>query len=127
MADLMSKDFDAVKELGLCVLHVGINADGEEDALRIADEFHTLMGFLPRVGNSSIFASDLIEIMKKDGPGEKGHIAIGAHDVAKAAEFFEMRGMGVKKDSATYNEDGTMKFIYLDKMVAGFAIHLKQY
>ena len=25
------------------------------------------MAFIPRVGNSSIFASDLIEIMKKDG------------------------------------------------------------
>ncbi len=65
MADQMSKEYDAVKELGLCVLHVGINANGEEDALRIADEFQTLMGFIPRVGNSSIFASDLIEIMKK--------------------------------------------------------------
>jgi radical SAM family uncharacterized protein len=53
----------------------------------------------------------------------------GIGDLANkvAAEFFEMRGMGVKKDSATYNEDGTMKFIYLDKMIAGFAIHLKQY
>lgn len=127
MADEMSKDFDSVKELGLCVLHVGINADGEEDALRIADEFQTLMAFIPRVGNSSIFASDLIEIMKKDGPGEKGHIAIGAHDVDKAAAFFEKRGMGVKKETAQYNDDGTLKFIYLDKMIAGFAIHLKQF
>ncbi|SFG20269.1 VOC family protein [Oribacterium sp. WCC10] len=127
MADEMSMDFDAVKELGLCVLHVGINADGEEDALRIANEFQTLMGFLPRVGNSSIFSSDLIEIMKKDGPGEKGHIAIGTHDVAKAAAFFEKRGMGLKKETAKYNEDGSMMFIYLDKMIAGFAIHLKQY
>ena len=53
----MSKDYDAVKELGLCVLHVGINADGDEDAMRIAQEFQDLMGFLPRVGNSSIFSS----------------------------------------------------------------------
>ena len=85
------------------------------------------MAFIPRVGNSSIFASDLIEIMKKDGPGEKGHIAIGAHDVDKAAAFFEKRGMGLKKETAQHNEDGTLKFIYLDKMIAGFAIHLKQY
>lgn len=127
MADQMSKDYDAVKELGLCVLHVGINANGEEDAMRIADEFQTLMGFIPRVGHSSIFASDLIEIMKKDGPGEKGHIAIGCHDVDAAAAFFEKRGMHTKKETATYNEDGTMKFIYLEKQIGGFAIHLKQY
>lgn len=127
MADQMSKEYDAVKELGLCVLHVGINANGEEDALKIADEFQTLMGFIPRVGNSSIFASDLIEIMKKDGPGEKGHIAIGCHDVDAAVAFFEKRGMGVKPETAKKNPDGSLMFIYLDKQIAGFAIHLKQY
>lgn len=127
MADQMSKDYDAVKELGLCVLHVGINANGEEDALKIADEFQTLMGFIPRVGKSSIFASDLIEIMKKDGPGEKGHIAIGCHDVDAAVAFFEKRGMGVKAETAKKNPDGSLMFIYLDKQIAGFAIHLKQY
>ncbi len=127
MADQMAKDFDAVKEFGLCVLHVGINAEGDEDAMKIAEEFQTLMGFLPRVGNSSIFSSDLIEIMKKNGPGEKGHIAIGAHDVDAAAAFFEKRGMGLKKETAKYNPDGTLLFIYLEKQIAGFAIHLKQY
>lgn len=85
------------------------------------------MGFIPKFGNSSIFASPLVEIMKKDGPGKKGHIAIGAHDVDKAAEHFKSTGMGVKMDTATYNEDGTMKFVYLEKEIAGFAIHLKQY
>jgi len=122
----MAEEFNSVEELGLCVLHVGINADGEEDANRIAEEFRTLMGFIPRFGNSSIFASDLIEIMKKDGPGEKGHIAIGTKDVDKAAKYFESTGMGLKKETAAYNEDGTLKFIYLDKQIAGFAIHLKQ-
>ena len=122
MADQMSKEYDAVKELGLCVLHVGINANGEEDALKIADEFQTLMGFIPRVGNSSIFASDLIEIMKKDG-----HIAIGCHDVDAAVAFFEKRGMGVKPETAKKNPDGSLMFIYLDKQIAGFAIHLKKY
>ena len=123
----MAEEFDSVKELGLCVLHVGINADGEEDAKRIAEEFHTLMGFIPRFGNSSIFASDLIEIMKKDGPGEKGHIAIGAHDVEKAAKYFESTGMGIKEETKKYDKDGSLMFVYLDRQIAGFAIHLKKY
>ena len=123
----MAEEFNSVEELELCVLHIGINADGEEDAKRIAEEFRTLMGFIPKFGNSSIFASPLVEIMKKDGPGEKGHIAIGAHDVDKAAEYFKSTGMGVKMDTATYNKDGSMKFVYLEKEIAGFAIHLKQY
>jgi hypothetical protein len=120
-------EFNSVEELGLCVLHIGINADGEEDARKIAEEFRTLMGFIPDEGAGSIFASPLIEIMKKDGPGEKGHIAIGAHDVAKAAEYFKSTGMGVKEDTAKYDENGEMFFIYLAKEIAGFAIHLKRY
>jgi 2-dehydro-3-deoxyphosphogluconate aldolase/(4S)-4-hydroxy-2-oxoglutarate aldolase len=123
----MAEEFDSVKELGLCVLHVGINANGEEDAKKIAEDFQTLMGFVPKFGNSSIFASPLIEIMKNGGPGEKGHIAIGAHDVDKAAAYFESTGMGINKDKAKYNEDGTMQFVYLSKEIGGFAIHLKQY
>ena len=67
------------------------------------------------------------EIMKFGGPGRNGHIAIGAHDVDRAAEYFKSTGMGVKPETAVYNEDGTLKFIYLDKEIGGFAIHLKQY
>ncbi len=120
-------EFNSVQELGLCVLHIGINADGEEDARRIAEEFRTLMGFIPDENPGSIFSSPLIEIMKQDGPGKKGHIAIGAHDVAKAAEYFRSTGMGVKEDTAKYDESGELTFIYLAKEIAGFAIHLKKY
>ena len=120
-------EMNSVKELGLFVLHVGINADGEEDGRRMAEEFRTLMGFLPDENPNSIFASPLIEIMKFGGPGAKGHIAIGAHDVDKAAEYFRSTGMGVKPQTAVYNEDGTLKFIYLAREIGGFAIHLKQY
>lgn len=35
--------------------------------------------------------------------------------------------MGVKPETAKKNPDGSLMFIYLDKQIAGFAIHLKQY
>lgn len=118
---------NSVEDLGLCVLHIGINADGEEDGKKMAEQFRTWMGFIPDENPNSIFASPLIEIMKFGGPGRNGHIAIGAHDVDRAAEYFKSTGMGVKPETAVYNEDGTLKFIYLDKEIGGFAIHLKQY
>ncbi len=120
-------EMNSVEELGLCILHIGVNADGEEDARRLAEEFRTLMGFVPKEGRSSIFASPLVEIMKKDGPGEKGHIAIGTHDVAKAAEYFRSTGMGLKEETAQYSESGELTFIYLARQIGGFAIHLKKY
>ena len=49
------------------------------------------------------------------------------HDVDAAVAFFEKRGMGVKPETAKKNPDGSLMFIYLDKQIAGFAIHLKQY
>ncbi len=120
-------EFNSVEELGLCVLHVGINNENAEEAGKVAEEFHTLMGFIPKEGNSSYFASPLIEVMKSKGPGKNGHIAIGAHDVAKAAEYFRSTGMGVKEDTAKYDENGEMIFVYLEKEIGGFAIHLKKY
>lgn len=120
-------EFNSVEELGLCILHIGINTQNAEEAREIAEQFHTLMGFIPDEGEGSIFASSLIEVMKFEGPGSMGHIAIGAHDVDKAADYFRSTPMGVKEETALYNEDGSMKFIYLGKEIAGFAIHLKQY
>ena len=119
-------EFNAAEELGLSILHIGINAENEEEAKQIAEQFHSWMGFIPDEGTGSIFASPLIEIMKGKGPGTMGHIAIGADDLDKAAEYFRSTGMGVREETALYNEDGTLKFIYLGKEIGGFAIHLKQ-
>ena len=51
--------------LNLRILHIGINADGDEDAHRLAGQFDTLFGFTPNENDLSIFSSPLIEIMKK--------------------------------------------------------------
>lgn len=120
-------EFDSVKELGLCVLHIGINNDNADEARAVAEQFHTLLGFPLNEGEGSIFASTLVEVMKFNAPGTVGHIAIGTHDVDAAADYFKSTGMGIREDTALYNEDGTMSFVYLGQEIAGFAIHLKQY
>lgn len=118
------ENINPVEEFGMRVLHVGVNANGEEDALRIAKEFETLMGFIPKVGNSSVFASPLIEIMKQNGRGEKGHIGFGVNDIEKALAYFESRGMHIIEETVKKNDAGKIKFVYLKEQIAGFAIHL---
>lgn len=118
------ENINPIEAFGMKVLHVGVNANGEEDAMRIAKEFETLMGFIPKVGNSSIFASPLVEIMKQNGRGEKGHIGFGVNDVDKALAYLEERGMHVIEETRKKNEEGKTKFIYLQEQIAGFAIHL---
>ena len=116
------------EKLNLRILHVGINANGDDDAHRIADQFETLLGFTPNENPLSIFSSPLIEIMKNDGPGEKGHIAIGCDNLEEAFDFLAARGM--HKDealTAKYDPVGANRVIYFEEQPGGFAIHLKEY
>lgn len=119
----METTFNPVEAFELRVLHVGINAQGEADAERIAKEFETLMGFIPKFGNSSIFASPLIEIMKNNGRGEKGHIAFGTPDVDKVLAYLQEKGLHVAEETVKKDEAGRTKFAYVQEQLGGFAIH----
>ena len=116
------------EKLNLRILHVGINANGDDDAHRIADQFETLLGFTPNENPLSIFSSPLIEIMKNDGPGEKGHIAIGCDNLEETFAFLTARGMH-KDEALTAKCDptGALRVIYFQEQPGGFAIHLKEY
>jgi 2-dehydro-3-deoxyphosphogluconate aldolase/(4S)-4-hydroxy-2-oxoglutarate aldolase len=112
--------------LGFSLIHIGINANGNEEAEKIAESFADLFNFAPEETSVSIFASDQIEIMKKNGRGLHGHIGIGTNSVAKAAAYLERKGASLVPDSISYAADGTMKLAYLKDPIAGFAIHLLQ-
>ena len=55
---------EAAKLFDMKVLHVGINATGEEQALGWAGEFLKFFDLPTKNGNSSVFAGTLVEIMK---------------------------------------------------------------
>ena len=61
--------------------------------------------------------------MKHNGRGKYGHIAFGVNDVDKAVEFFKGRGVNPVEETRKV-VDGVTTFVYLDKEIAGFAIHL---
>ncbi len=115
---------DAVKELGMHVFHVGINAADDEQARAWAQDFETFFGLPAKEGANSIFSADLVEIMKGSGRGTVGHIAIGVNDCEKAIEFFASRGVHTIPETIKTNEEGRIKFVYLDKEIAGFMVHL---
>ncbi len=114
--------------LNLRILHIGINADGDEDAHRLAGQFETLFGFTPNENDLSIFSSPLIEIMKNDGPGEKGHIAIGCDNLEEAYACLNARGLHRDEAlTAKYDPVGANRVIYFEEQIGGFAFHLKEY
>ena len=119
---------DVLELLGLRILHVGINAAGSEDADNLANEFQKKLGLSPVDKGLSIFMSGLIEIMKENGPGTKGHIALGCNNLEKAVACFAENGVSV--DEATtrkYDPDGSLRVAYLEGEIGGFAFHLKEY
>ena len=124
----MSETKNLAKALGLRILHVGVNAQGAEDADRLAALFQEKLGLQPEDKGLSIFSSGLIEIMKEDGPGTKGHIALGCDCLEEAVACLAQNGVGV--DEATtrkYDPDGSLRVAYLQGEYAGFAVHLKEY
>ncbi len=130
-----SGDFDKITELtknavktmlGLELAHVGINTENEEEALSIAGLFSSLLGVENKVGNSSIFAGKSIEVIKSQGRGKHGHIAIGTNSIDRAIEYFESLGFTMDSDNTIKDDSGNIKAIYLEKEIGGFAVHLVQ-
>lgn len=129
-----SGNFEKIKELtkqavdkmlGFEVRHLGINTDSEEEAASTAEKFETLFGFAKKVGNSSIFAGNGIEVMKSAYLGENGHIAIGTNFIKRAVYHLEKQGFRFDYTTAKPDKDN-FKAIYLDGEIGGFAVHLVQ-
>lgn len=111
--------------LGFSLLHLGLNPDGDGDALEAARLFSAMLGMPFKEGNSSAFVGKSFEFMKKKGRGAHGHIAIETLSVERALEWFA--GFGIKPVEDTIKEkNGHITVAYLDKEIAGFAVHLNR-
>lgn len=115
---------DEKQKLGFEVIHIGINQKDSSEAEKNADVLNDLFGFEKTETPISIFSSKKIEIMKKKGAGELGHIAIGTNDVAAAKKYLMTKGIEFDDSTATYTSDGKLKLVYLKNDIAGFAFHL---
>ena len=112
--------------LGLKLLHVGINTDNEEEAMKVANLIGAMLNMKVAPGNSSIFVGNKeFEIMKKPGRGTNGHIAILTNNVDRAIYHLGQRGVKFDMDSKNV-KDGKTVAIYFADEIAGFAFHLVQ-
>lgn len=114
------------KMLGFELRHVGINETDEESAEKTASAFESIFGMTKKAGNSSIFAGTAVEVMKKPYLGAKGHIAIGTNYIERAVYHLERLGVEFDENTASKDEKGRMKAIYMKGEIGGFAVHLLQ-
>jgi 2-dehydro-3-deoxyphosphogluconate aldolase/(4S)-4-hydroxy-2-oxoglutarate aldolase len=112
--------------LGFEMLHIGINTENEEAALKAANRFSALFGFQNNVGNASIFSGSGIEIMKSPYLGKNGHIAIGTNSVLRAKAFFERQGVEFNPETVKTDANGNPIVAYFKEEIGGFAVHLLQ-
>ena len=111
--------------LGFEVAHVGINMPDADSALALAGDLNNAFGLPVKDGNSSVFASSGIEIVKSMYLGTNGHIAIRTNSVPLAIAALEKKGYTMNAESAKF-KNGKMIAVYLTKEFGGFAIHLLQ-
>lgn len=112
--------------LGFEMGHVGINASNEEEAMEAANLFGSLFNFPVKVGSSSIFAGNAVEVMKSPYLGSHGHIGIKTNSVFRAKCHLEGRGIKFNEESAKFDAKGKLTAIYVDREIGGFAVHLMQ-
>ena len=123
-----AKGENPVEKFGMYIAHIGVNADADEDTMRIVDEFSDLLGLEHMtVAPVSEFAGDFVEVMKPGhGSGERGHIGFHVDDIPSAEKWFAERGFEVNEDSRALNPDGSTFLVYFKQEIGGFAIHLTQ-
>jgi 2-dehydro-3-deoxyphosphogluconate aldolase/(4S)-4-hydroxy-2-oxoglutarate aldolase len=111
--------------LGFELKHIGINCPDESTALSGSQQLNNIFHLPIKDGSSSVFVGSSFEFTKTPFLGPHGHIAIGTHSIKRAMYFLEQRGYKVLPDRKL-EKDGKLISIYLEKEIAGFALHLLQ-
>jgi 2-dehydro-3-deoxyphosphogluconate aldolase / (4S)-4-hydroxy-2-oxoglutarate aldolase len=112
--------------LGFELAQVGINEGNAENASKSVELFSRLFHFPVAESQGSFFLGGKeIEILKDLGRGEKGHIAFATNDVGRALFYLGRQGIRPVAGTET-KKDGKTVLVYLDREIAGFAIHLRQ-
>ena len=133
-ADIAAGNWDKITQLcadarkaalGFEVAHVGINMPDGDSALTLAGDLNNAFGLGVKDGNSSVFVSSGIEIVKSMYLGANGHIAIRTNSIPLAIAALEKKGYTMNAESAKF-KNGKMIAVYLEKEFGGFAIHLLQ-
>lgn len=110
--------------LGFKLSHLAINCEDEAKAKAVADMFTLCFNFSQREIPVSYFCTEEIEVMKFNGRGTMGHIAVKTNYMDKAVAYLERKGIALDYESAQYDAKGNMTFIYLKEEFGGFAVHL---
>ncbi|WKZ36401.1 MAG: bifunctional 4-hydroxy-2-oxoglutarate aldolase/2-dehydro-3-deoxy-phosphogluconate aldolase [Anaerolineales bacterium] len=133
-SDITSGAYEKITELstkarhvmmGFEFAHIGINTEDEDASKNIVHAMQALFGFPVKLGSSSNFAGDSIEVMKEKYLGVHGHLAIRTNNIQRAVAYLEAKGYTTDSSTAKF-KNGRMIAIYLKGEISEFAVHLLQ-
>lgn len=104
--------------------HVGVNGGDSQEAEKAAARLGALLRMPLRYGSKSVFAGTAVECMQKPIAGKNGHIGFWCNSCERAIAWFSRCGVSVLEDTAQPDTHGSIKFVYLDEEILGFAIHI---
>jgi 2-dehydro-3-deoxyphosphogluconate aldolase/(4S)-4-hydroxy-2-oxoglutarate aldolase len=114
------------KVLGFKFMHLGINNPDEKAAREIMKVLEETF-FIPAIERpGAVFMGTDIEVLFKRMRGEHGHIGFSVHNMQRALAYLKRRGIGIIEETAQFDEQDIMRFVYTDLEVGGFAVHLRQ-
>lgn len=134
---LASGEYDGIERLcrearmlslGFRLLHIGINPSSDGNLagpVENAKMLSAMLGMPFKEGNSSAFVGTEFEIMKSQGRGEHGHIAIETISVERALAWLESFGAKPVEETVI-KKGGKMMLAYVDKPFMGFALHFNR-
>ena len=114
-ADIAAGNFEKITELckqarsaafGFEVAHIGLNCEDAEAASAVCEKLNEAFALTVKDGNSSMFASGGIEVMKSMYLGKNGHIAIRTNSVPLAIAELAKKGFVCDMTTAKYRVDG---------------------
>ena len=111
---------------GFEIVHVGINSENKEEAEKTANLLCKLFLLEPDVRSKATFAGTKFEVMHMPFRGKNGHIALGCNFPDRARSYLERLGIEFDESTATYDEKGKLKVVYMKDDIGGFAFHLIQ-
>ena len=107
------------------IAHVGINNETSDEAYALAKVLCEIFCQEPGADNpTNVFAGSLFEVMKHSQRGVHGHIGLQTDDVEAAMADLASKGITFQEDTIRYNEEGKIRFVYLQQQFGGFAFHL---
>ncbi len=109
--------------LGFSLKHVGINNKNSSEASEAARFFTSFFPGAVAENEVSMMVDGSIELLKKPGRGDHGHIAISTHNITRARVFLERKGIELDQESMV-KEKGKVRALFLRNEIAGFAVHL---